>query len=533
MMTIRTAIKFRLKAPTDVENFIIFELARKKLVQLTVPEEQLKEINVKKEKEKYYELKNRLKELCDELFIRRLKKASLDEIIAYLDVSKIEEDLEKFRKKIDESLVKVAAEIDYSKIEELSRLTADIFKKREELAKEFYPIACKINTALDALIKIADMKQYARRENAKYTFLEGWVLEDKISELNSVLSTIEKRHKVNISVEYEKKAEYLEEAPTRMVAPQALSPFASITRQMGTPAAYEIDPTPIVWFFWILMFGLMFPDFGQGIILILMGLFIMKKKEFFGFSGKKVGILLVWGGIIASISGLLLGEIFMVEVKPLLPGLHEGWVEEPEYILQLLKIAILFGMFQILVGLILGMFINIKRKEYLEAVFGVRGIAGILLFLGLIFFGAKFLGALIPRNIREAPWFLNLSIGMLALSIIMIMILPKLEKGLSFSDAFGELIEAALAFIANTFSYIRLAGFALVHLMLAVTVTKILVATVPLWIKGLMAVLLNFIALTIELLVVAIQSTRLVLYEFFTKFYHGVGKVFRPISIEI
>jgi V/A-type H+-transporting ATPase subunit I len=40
----------------------------------------------------------------------------------------------------------------------------------------------------------------------------------------------------------------------------------------------------------------------------------------------------------------------------------------------------------------------------------------------------------------------------------------------------------------------------------------------------------NALILVVEGLVVSIQTTRLVLFEFFTRFFHGEGREFRPLA---
>ena len=51
----------------------------------------------------------------------------------------------------------------------------------------------------------------------------------------------------------------------------------------------------------------------------------------------------------------------------------------------------------------------------------------------------------------------------------------------------------------------------------------------PGWAKALVLVLGNVVVIVLEAMVVSIQTTRLVLFEFFTRFMQGTGRAFRPL----
>ena len=53
----------------------------------------------------------------------------------------------------------------------------------------------------------------------------------------------------------------------------------------------------------------------------------------------------------------------------------------------------------------------------------------------------------------------------------------------------------------------------------------------PLWAALLIMVIGNLVIIVLEGLVVSIQTTRLVLFEFFNRFLRGSGRVFRPLPI--
>jgi len=528
-------IKFRLKVPAEIENYVLFELVRKPLVQIEAPIGKFEEINLEMEIKKINTLEKKLKDACEKLMIRNLQKANIDDAKLYLDPNRILSEINQVYERIDEIYKKTVHYLDQIAISETKKVTTEFMSEYDKIAKEFYPIACKIYTALEILRKLVEIKRNIRRDG-KFTVIEGWILKKNKKKLEKIVNEIRESYTADVYIEFLEKIKDLELVPTKLAFPKAISPFVSMIKSVGIPAAYEIDPTIIFWIFWVIMFGFMFPDFGQGLVVLVLAFYIRKKKEFLGFSGKKLSTLLIWCGIAAMVTGLIFGEIFMFEVPSVLNvigpiigldiGLPEGWVKDPKYVILMLKVSIFFGILQILLGLMFGTINNLRRGKYIEAVLSVRGLAGILLFISLLMLGFAFL-----RGGFQLTTSTYLTIGMLGLSMLMIIILPFFEKEHTLSDAFGDLLEASISFVSNVLSYIRLAGFALAHLIFGAVLTEIWFGAFPLWLKLMMAGMFNFIGVTIEFLVVGIQATRLGLYEFMTKFYEGTGRLFYPTVI--
>ena len=93
-----------------------------------------------------------------------------------------------------------------------------------------------------------------------------------------------------------------------------------------------------------------------------------------------------------------------------------------------------------------------------------------------------------------------------------------------------EWLEQLLRLLVNTLSFARVGAFALAHAGLSLATVQ-LAEAVP-WTPGTWLVLLlgNLLVLTLELLVVSIQTTRLMLFEFFLRFLRGEGRPLRPLS---
>src|SRR5208283_1516421 len=87
----------------------------------------------------------------------------------------------------------------------------------------------------------------------------------------------------------------------------------------------------------------------------------------------------------------------------------------------------------------------------------------------------------------------------------------------------------------NTVSFVRVGAFALAHAGLGYAVAGLAAgvgaATGLRATSWLMLAAGNALIIAIEGLVVGIQTTRLVLFEFFIRFLHGTGRAFRPLPL--
>jgi V/A-type H+-transporting ATPase subunit I len=81
----------------------------------------------------------------------------------------------------------------------------------------------------------------------------------------------------------------------------------------------------------------------------------------------------------------------------------------------------------------------------------------------------------------------------------------------------------------NTVSFLRVGAFALAHAGLSVAIVGLSQAAGSRALQALVLVVGNLFVLALEAMVVGIQTTRLVLFEFFIRFLRGTGRAFRPL----
>ena len=107
---------------------------------------------------------------------------------------------------------------------------------------------------------------------------------------------------------------------------------------------------------------------------------------------------------------------------------------------------------------------------------------------------------------------------------------PDGKRLAAVGSAAAELAEIVLQLVVNTVSFVRVGAFALAHAGLSVAMVGVADAPASLAGSILVMVVGNLIIIGLEGLVVGIQTTRLVLFEFFVRFLHAEGRPFKPIK---
>lgn len=403
----------------------------------------------------------------------------------------------------------------------------------ESLRREFAAKAGSLEAAVTYSLDISLAQSHLLRSKMM-TILQGWVPEDRMKDLSAFLERLNKDVGGSIAFSYEEPLPD-EEVPTVMKNPKLFRAYETLTRQYGYPDPKESDPTVISTILWITMFGIMFPDFGEGLVILGLGVLFayVLKKPLMGINFARLGRLMIGLGISAIIFGLLVGEFFLMEVHPLWPGLMPAWVKYPSNVIWLIKIAVFFGIAQIILALIMSIRNHLRAGEKMEALLGERGLAGLITFIGIVIVAFEFLGISILPGIAFPELGLNViqhwTIAIPIAGIIAIVVKPILA-GEGATMSLGVLIETLISFFANMLSYARIAGFCIAHAAFALVVAELLHSNPALGI-GLGLIFLNAFALTLELMVVMIQALRLLYYEFSTKFFKGTGIPYTPYRI--
>ena len=287
--------------------------------------------------------------------------------------------------------------------------------------------------------------------------------------------------------------------PSVLHNPRWARPFEVFTRLMGVPARGEADPSMVVALLAPLMFGYMFGDVAQGLVVAIGGWLLAKRLPALR--------ILVPGGVIAIVFGLAFGSVFARE--DLLPAL---WVRPLESPLVVLGAALGFGVAVITLGQLLDAAQHAWRGE-LGRWFASP--AGVL---------AAYLGVVGTLLDARALWLLPIGI---AWALAGAALTAGEDRAAEFGKAAGDTLEHMLQLAVNTISFVRVGAFALAHCGLCTAVVGMAEAAGP----GYWPVLIvgNAAIIALEGLVVGIQTTRLILFEFFIRFLTARGRPFEPL----
>jgi V/A-type H+/Na+-transporting ATPase subunit I len=339
-----------------------------------------------------------------------------------------------------------------------------------------------------------------------FAWVTGWTSDVDGHEINETLD----RGKVRHLLRYKEPPEGVE-CPVVMQNPRWAKPFELFPNLLGTPGSTEADPSRIVALVAPLMFGFMFGDVGQGAVLLALGLWLRKRVPVFG-------LLVPYGGM-AIVFGFLFGSIFSNE--ELIPAL---WMHPIDYPAKVMGIAIAFGVVILTVGLLLDALGAYWRRRGL---FWLATRGGILAaYLGLVTAGAGYLGAISP-----AAGALGLNVLWLGFAwfVLGTVLTSHHNKLLEIPKALGELLESMLQIAVNTVSFVRVGAFALAHAGLSAAVIGMAAATGGGFGWLLVMILGNALVIALEGLIVGIQTTRLLLFEFFIRFLTAEGRQLRPL----
>jgi V/A-type H+-transporting ATPase subunit I len=268
---------------------------------------------------------------------------------------------------------------------------------------------------------------------------------------------------------------------------------------MGVPGTRDADPSVIVAILAPLMFGFMFGDVLQGLAVSVAGFLLRKRLPALG--------LLVPGGIVAIVFGFAFGSILARE--DVIPAF---WVRPLEQPLTVLGTALAFGAIVLVLGLLLNALQFLWRGDLKGWVAAEAGT--LVAYLGLV-------GTVVDSR---ALW--ALPVG-LAWAVAGPAIVAKGDRAVAAGHAAGEMLERMLQLGVNTVSFVRVGAFALAHAGLCTAVVGMAEASGP----GYWPVLIvgNAAIIGLEGLVVSIQTTRLILFEFFIRFLTARGRPFEPL----
>lgn len=372
---------------------------------------------------------------------------------------------------------------------------------------------------------IRKMAACFQEEEEVFYIICGWMSEEDAAALKKEIEGDAN----TFFVEEDGEESAFQEPPTKLKNPRFLRPFEMFTKMYGLPGYNEMDPTVFIAITYTLIFGIMFGDVGQGLVLLIGGTLLFKFKKI------DLAAIISCAGIFSTIFGFLYGSVFgfedILEAVWLHPKAATMEVPIVGQLNTVFVVTIGFGMALILLTMVFHMINAAKEKNLGSLLFDTNGVAG------LVFYGAVVAVILLFMQGKTLP-----ATGVLLVMFILPLlaiclkeplgnlverkaeIMPK-EKGMFVVQTFFELFEVLLSYFSNTLSFIRVGAFAVSHAaMMEVVLT--LAGAESGSVNWIVIVLGNIAVCGLEGLIVGIQVLRLEYYEMFSRFYKGTGREF-------
>ena len=365
----------------------------------------------------------------------------------------------------------------------------------------------------------------------------------------------------------------IQNRPTLFENKRFVRTFEVITESQGIPRRGESDPTPMIALMWPIFYGIMFADLGHGLLLMGFGLLFKMKGQ---GSLSRWGMLIAISGAASAIAGVGAGEMFGFHIdqfsmfekildgplKPIswLVGIISVAELTFEQVITILKVSLFIG----IIHLVWAFVLRIRRlhREGHKQMLMLEAIPNVALYGGIVVVMMCAIGSSYDvmnmysrQHAEPVPWvtiFLGdwarvwiisriaviTVIGSMAVMMVggILHVKHHPEEGGSIANIVMEVfLGKTVECLAHTISYARLGIMLLVHAALLLTVNNSFASMGGFSSPTGAAMIIggNIGIMMIEGLIVYIQSLRLHLYEFFTKWYDGGSQPFKQVVPEL
>ena len=375
--------------------------------------------------------------------------------------------------------------------------------------------------------KYRAVSRAATSERAIY--LEGYVPERDSEQLKF---EIERRFTAQMDVyepDYEK-----DDVPVLLENKPFAAGVESISNMYSPPSNNDVDPNPVMSFFYYALFGLMLSDAGYGLLMVIAALVAKFKLKFSGERAKTVSFIF-WCGISTMFWGALFGGWFGDLIPTICThflGMEKGpdlaiWFTPVENSMKLLMFSFAFGLAHLYAGLAIRFYMLARRKQWLAA---FSDVVPVMIFVaGFAAFGSSLL-------VQVSPAVKSVGTKLLLVGAILIV----LTSGRSSKNILGKLggglyglYNTATGYLGDILSYSRLLALGLVTGVIANVVNMLAAMFSNVLLFVLVFLAGHTVNIAVNLIGTYVHTSRLQYVEFFSKFYEGGGRIFTPFRLNL
>lgn len=366
-------------------------------------------------------------------------------------------------------------------------------------------------------------------DHSRHVFvIEGFVPESDCEKLEKLCTRV-----CGCCVEF---ADAGDDAPVKLKNNKFAEPAQNILTMYASPSKSDIDPTPVLAFFFYFFFGMMFSDAGYGILMVIATALMIKifkpdKKmrnnlklfQYCGISTTLWGLVFgsIFGDAPAAVYNMFTGaSLTMADILP--------WptLDPQKDALTLMIISIALGLVHILVGMGCKFIVCIKQKDYAGAFFDTG--FWMLMLIGF---------AVLAAGLVISPVLVTVgAVIAIACAVGLVLTQGRGKKGIV-GKAVGGLASLydITSYISDLLSYSRLLALGLTTGVMA-QVFNMLATMMGTNVLGIVFMIIIFIIghlinIGLNALGSYVHTMRLQYVEMFSKFYEGGGKEFEPFSL--
>ncbi|MBQ1519645.1 MAG: V-type ATP synthase subunit I [Ruminococcus sp.] len=359
--------------------------------------------------------------------------------------------------------------------------------------------------------------------------LTGFIPEKYCEKLKKELTS-----KYTVSITYTDPAED-EDVPVLLENGRFSEPVEGITRMYAMPSKADVDPTPVMSFFYYLFFGMMLSDAGYGLVMTIGTAIALKKFKLEDSMRKTLTMFrncgistIFWGALFGS----WFGDIVQVTAREFF-GKEIGsialWFQPLDDPVKLLLVSFGLGILHLLLGVAVAFKMTWDTGKKLDAILDALPIY-------LILIGVAPIGA--GMFITVPPALSQTGLYMLIAGVILLVLTAGRTSKSVFGKFFGglyALYNAATGYLGDILSYSRLLALGLATGSIASVIN--LIGTMPenKVIKLILLIIVFVVGhianLAINLLGAYVHTDRLQFVELFSKFYTGGGREFAPLTV--